>query len=114
MVIMQGDVFWADLGPPRGSAPAEVRPVLVLQHDRYNASRIATTVVLTISGNTELARFQGNVFLPAGLIGLPRDAVVNVTAVATIDKSDLREHVGRVPDHVLDQVHTGFWGVVGT
>jgi mRNA interferase MazF len=73
VVIGRGQVCWVDFGDPRGSAPAKRRPVVVVQSDQYNSSRIATVVVLSITFNTALARHPGNVFVPALAPGLPKD-----------------------------------------
>jgi mRNA interferase MazF len=107
VVIVRGSVCWADLGDPAGSRPAKRRPVLVVQADPFNASRLNTVLVLAITSNTELAVMPGNVFLPAAASGLPRDSVVNVTAVVTLDKQDLDHPVGRLPRHLQDEVDRG-------
>ena len=107
-MVTRGDVCWCDLGQPRGSAPAKRRPVLVVQSDDYNRSRLATTVVVALTSNTELAAMPGNVFLPAIETGLPKDSVANVTAIATIDRSALDPHaIGQLPDHVMAEVERG-------
>lgn len=107
MVIQRSGVYWADLGPAVGSRPAKRRPVLVVQADSYNASRLATVLVVVITSNTALAAMPGNVFLPAAATGLPRDSVANVTAVVTLNKADLTDYVSRVPDALLDEVDRG-------
>jgi mRNA interferase MazF len=107
VVIARGGIYWADLGPVVGSRPAKRRPVLVIQSDSYNASRLATVLAAVITSNTSLAVMPGNVFLPAAAIGLPRDSVVNVTALVTLDKTDLTEHVGQAPEAVLTDVSHG-------
>ncbi len=107
MVIERGGVYWADLGPAIGSRPAKRRPVLLIQSDNYNESRLATVLVAVITSTTALAAMPGNVFLPASTTDLPRDSVVNVTAVVTLNKADLRDHVGRVPDNLLHEVDRG-------
>lgn|SRR5680860_471980 len=107
MVIERGGVYWADLGPAAGSRPAKRRPVLVIQADSYNVSRLATALVAVLTSNTALAEMPGNCFLPAASIGLPRDSVVNVTAVATLNKGDLTEQAGLVPDSLLSEVDRG-------
>ena len=89
------DVCWVDLGEPKGSRPARRRPVLVIQANPYNASRLATTLVAVITSNTALATMPGNVFLPAVVSILPKDSVLNVNALVTIDKSD--RTAGRLP-----------------
>lgn len=103
----RGMVCWADLGPAVDSRPAKRRPVLVIQADSFNQSRLATVLVAVITSNTALAAMPGNVFLPAAVTGLPRDSVVNVTAVVTLNKSDLDGQVGYVPDSLLYEVDRG-------
>lgn len=106
-MIRRGEVYWADLGPTRGSRPGKLRPVLVIQDDHYNDSRLATTVVLALTSNVDLARVPGNVLVPAVISGLTKDSVVNTTAVATVDKSDLEDLAGHVPDQLMAQVNHG-------
>jgi mRNA interferase MazF len=106
-VITRGSVCWTDLGSPTGSRPAKRRPVLVIQSSPYNASRLATVVIAAITSNTALAAMPGNVFLPAASSGLPRDSVVNVTALATIGKTELGEPVGTLPPAAMDSVDRG-------
>lgn len=106
-------VYWADLGPTVGSRPAKRRPVLVIQADSFNESRLATVLVTVITSNTALAAMPGNVFLPAAATGLPRDSVVNVTAVVTLNKSDLDSQVGLVPDSLQHEVDRGLRRVLG-
>lgn len=106
-------VYWADLGSAVGSRPAARRPVLVIQDDRFNESRLATVVVVVITSNTSLAAMPGNVFLPATASGLPRDSVVNVTAIVTLNKSDLDSQVGYVPDNLQYEVDRGLRRVTG-
>jgi mRNA interferase MazF len=107
VVIERGGVYWADLGQPVGSQPASQRPVLVIQSDSYNESRLATILVAVVTSNTALATMPGNVFLPTTATDLPRDSVVNVTALVTLNKTDLNEKVGQVPSRLLDDVDRG-------
>lgn len=79
----------------------------MIQADSYNESRLATVLVAVITSNTAMAAMPGNVFLPAAATGLPRDSVVNVTAVATPNKSDLTSQVGYVPESLLLEVDRG-------
>lgn len=107
-MVSRGDIHWCDLGEPTGSAPGKRRPVLVVQADSYNASRLATTIVVVLTSNTGSAAMPGNVLLPAGLTGLSKDSVANVTAVATVDRRDLDPHpAGMVPAHLLAEVDAG-------
>lgn len=107
MVISRADIYWADLGTPSGSSPAKRRPVLVVQSDPYNASRLATVLAAVITSNTALATMPGNVFLPAVVTGLPRESVVNVTALVTLNKADLTDRVGDVPPSLMREVDRG-------
>jgi len=112
-VIHRGSVCWADLEEARGSRPAKRRPVLVIQADPYNASRLATTLAAIITTNTSLAAMPGNVFLPTAASGLPRDSVVNITALVTLDKADLDPKVGHLPAALMDDVDRGLRRVLG-
>jgi mRNA interferase MazF len=113
VVIERGAVYWADLGPAVGSRPAKRRPVLVIQDNPYNASRLATVLAVVITSNTALAEMPGNAFLPATSTGLPRDSVVNVTAIVTLNKSDLSERLEILPGHLMREVDRGLRRVLG-
>jgi mRNA interferase MazF len=113
VVITRGGVYWAGLGEPVGSRPARRRPVLVVQSQPYNASRLNTVVAAVVTSNTGLATMPGNVFLPAVATGLPRDSVVNVTALVTLNKTDLDDPVGQVPDELMHQFDRGLRRVLG-
>ena len=106
-MITRATIHWADLGPPTGSRPAKRRPVLVIQSDPYNASGLDTVLAAVVTSNTALAAMPGNVFLPANVTGLPRDSVVNVTALVTLNKSDLTELAGEVPMTLMHEVDRG-------
>lgn len=112
MVISRAGIYWADLGSPSGSGPAKRRPVLVIQSDPYNASRLATVIAAVITSNTALATMPGNVFLPAVTTGLPRDSVVNVTALVTLNKTDLSDRIGEVPSNSMHEVDRGLCRVL--
>jgi mRNA interferase MazF len=106
-VIERGGIYWADLGSPVGSRPDKRRPVLVISADTFNRSRLATVLAATITSNTALAAMPGNVFLPAAATGLPRDSVVNVSALVTLNKADLVEPAGHAPIGLLGDVNRG-------
>ena len=109
----RGSICWADLGEARGSKPAKRRPILVVQADPFNASRLNTTIAAVITSHTGLAAMPGNVFLPAAASGLPQDSVVNVTALVTLDKTDLEEPVGHLPISLMHEVDRGLHRVLG-
>src|SRR6266487_1353530 len=97
MVISQGEVWWADLPTPTGSGPGFRRPIVVVQGDALNRSRIATVVCVPLTSNLRWAVAPGNVSLSGRLTGLPRDSVANVSQILTLDKDLLTEHVGKLP-----------------
>ena len=107
MVIERGGIYWADLGAPSGSRPAKRRPVMVISAETYNNSRLPTALAVVITSNTDLATMPGNVFLPAAVTGLPKDSVVNVTAVVTLNKTDLSEQAGHAPLAELREIDRG-------
>jgi mRNA interferase MazF len=106
-VITRGGIHWVDLGEADGSRPAKRRPVLVVQAPSYNASRLATVIAAVITSNTALATMPGNVFLPAAMTGLPRDSVVNVTAIVTLNKDELGRPAGAVQASIMRDVDKG-------
>ncbi len=112
-MIRRGEVWWVDLGEPRGSAPAKRRPVLIISSDAYNRSRIATVVCIAITSNLGLANAPGNVVLGAGSGGLTADSVVNVSQVVTLNKDDLDDRLGAIDRAALRAVETGLRRVLG-
>jgi mRNA interferase MazF len=113
MVISQGDVCWASLDDPAGSAPGFRRPVAIVQGDSFNASRIATTVVVPLTSNLRLAAAPGNVVLAAGRTGLPKDSVADVSQIVSIDRSVLSDRVGRLSHDDLRLILAGIDLVLG-
>jgi mRNA interferase MazF len=111
--IAQGDVWWAALPAPVGSEPGFRRPVVVVQGDPLNQSRIATVVCVTLTSNQKWAGAPGNVVLPAGTTGLPKDSVANVSQIVTLDKADFSERVGKLPKGKLGLVLAGIDVVLG-
>lgn len=112
-MIRRGSIHWADLGEATGSRPAKKRPVLIIQSESYNASRLATVVAAVITSNTGLAAMPGNVFLPAVATGLPRNSVVNVTALVTLNKDEIERAVADVPEALMGEVEQGLRRVLG-
>jgi len=107
VVIERGAIYWADLGTPAGSRPGKRRPVVIISADAYNQSRLATVVALVVTSNTDLAAMPGNVFLPAATTGLPRDSVANVTAMVTLNKTDLVDESAVVPLPLMQEIDRG-------
>jgi mRNA interferase MazF len=107
MVIGRGEIWWANFPEPIGSSPGYRRPVLVMQSDSFNQSRIQTIVVAIITKNLELAKAPGNVTITARISRLPVDSVVNVSQVITIDKSLLTEFVSILPNKKMEKIEEG-------
>lgn len=112
-MIVQGEIWWADLGRPSGSEPGFLRPVVVVQCDAFNRSRIATVVCVPLNSNLRWVDAPGNVLLAATLTGLPRDSVANVAQPVTLDKSSLTDRVGKLPRAKLELVLSGIEVVLG-
>lgn len=113
MLIAQGDVWWADLAEPRGSEPGFRRPVVVVQGDPLNRSRIATIVCVAVTSNLKWAIAPGNVLLPAAHAGLLNDSVANVSQIVTLDSSAFSERVGHLSEALLQLVLAGIDVVLG-
>lgn len=112
-MVRRGDIRWADLPPPQGSEPGYRRPVLIVQSDDFNRSRIRTVIAIAITSNPQLAAAPGNVALGRRGTGLPRDSVVNVSQIVTLDERFLSERAGRIPDAALRRVEAGLRLVLG-
>jgi len=113
MVISQGEVWWADLPVPIGSGPGFRRPVVVVQSDALNQSRISTAICVPLTSNLKWALAPGNVSLSARATGLPKDYVANVSQIIALDKSVLTECVSKLPRHKLGLLFSGIDLVLG-
>ena len=112
-MIAQGEIWWADLGEPIGSAPGYRRPVLVVQCDAINASRIGTVVCVPLTSNLKWGDAPGNVVLRARTTGLSKDSVANVLLIVALDKQQLTERVGKIPRRQVDLVVAGIDVILG-
>lgn len=107
MVIRRREIWWAELETLRGSEPGFRRPVVIIQADAFNLSRLRTVLVAILTSNLRLADAPGNVLIPARESGLPKDSVVNVTQLLTLDRDYLRETVGRLSPAIMTEVDAG-------
>jgi mRNA interferase MazF len=103
----RGELWLASLPDPDGSSPGYRRPVLVVQSDAFTASAIQTIVVLAITSNLRLANAPGNVFMSSQQSGLPRDSIINVSQILTIDKTMLTDYVSSLPARKMQKVEAG-------
>ena len=113
MVVSQAEVWWADLGEPDGSPPGLRRPVVIVQCDAINHSRINTVVCVPLTSNLKWARAPGNVLLSSTSTRLPKDSVANVSLVVALDKTQLTERVGKVPRRQLELILSGIDVILG-
>lgn len=107
MVINQGDVFWIDLDEPDGSGPGYRHPHVVVQNNVFNRSRINTVVVCALTSNLRRAAAPGNVLLDPGEAGLPKQSVVAVSQIFTVDKGELGEYIGALSKKRVHQILEG-------
>jgi mRNA interferase MazF len=107
VVVERGQVWTADLGGPEGSEPGYNRPVLIVQSDAFNRSRLQTVIAVILSTNLRLLEAPGNALIPAKTSGLRKDSVANVSQVITVDRDFLIELVGRVRGQSFKDVENG-------
>ena len=111
--VAQGDIWWAELPQPVGSGPGFRRPVVIVQGNHLNRSRIATVVCVPLTSNMAWAGAPGNVLMPSNVAGLAKDSVANASQILTIDRALLADRVGKLPPNKLAQVMTGIDVVLG-
>ncbi len=107
MVICRGAVYWVDFSPGKGSEPMGRRPGLVIQNDVLNESKLNTVLMVAITSTLKFGDLPGNVVLKKGEAGLPRKCVINVTQIKSVDKTSLKEKIGRLSKNKMDRVEEG-------
>lgn len=105
--MVRGDIWWATLPEPTGAMPGHRRPVLIVQADSFNRSRIQTIVVVTLTSNLRLAAAPGNVLLSSKATGLDRDSVVNVSQMLTVDRTMLTDRITSLSSSQMEAVERG-------
>ena len=113
MVISQGEVWWVELDEPQGSGPGFRRPVVVVQRDAMNRSRLQTTVCIPLTSNLKWGQAPGNVELSPRVTGLPKKSVANVSQIIAFDRNLLTECVGKLPNDTLQLILSGIDAVLG-
>ncbi len=111
--IVQGDIWWADLSDPPGSSAGFRRPVIIVQGDAINQSRIGTVICVPLTSNLKWAEAPGNVTVSAAASGLDRDSVAQVTLILAVDKAFLTERAGRISSRILARIWSGLDLVLG-
>lgn len=105
--MRRGEIWWASLPEPSGSGPGYRRPVVIVQANSFNESRIQTAIVAVVTSNLRLADAPGNLLIPASKSGLRKDSVINVSQLITIDNTFLTERVGRLNSPQLQALDAG-------
>jgi mRNA interferase MazF len=105
--MRRGEIWWASLPDPAGSAPGYRRPVVIVQSDAFNRSRIASVIVAAVTSNLRLKDAPGNVHLPRSSSGLNRDSVINVSQLLSASKAFLTERVGHLAPEKLRELDAG-------
>ncbi len=113
MVVGQGEVWWADLPSPTGSGPGYRRPVVIVQSDHLNRSRLATVVCVPLTSNLKFAEAPGNVLLSARATGLPKDSVANPTQIVSLDKNLLTERIAKLSKNAMASILGGVDIILG-
>jgi len=109
MVINQGDIYWIELDEPTGSEPGYSHPHVVVQNNVFNASRINTVIVCALTSNIKRAEAPGNILLEKGEANLSKQSVVLVSQIFTVDKSQLGEFIGTLPERRVKQIIEGIY-----
>jgi mRNA interferase MazF len=111
--MIRGEIWWADFGMPFGSEPGFFRPVVILQADTFNRSKIGTVIILPLTTNLILSEAPGNVYLEKTETELPKDSVAVVSQITVIDKKRMRERVGTLKKEKLKEIEEGIKLVLG-
>jgi mRNA interferase MazF len=111
--ISQGEIWWIDLAEPIGSAPGYKRPIIIVQGDSINKSKIATTIGVILTSNLEWAEAPGNVFLDSNTTKLSKDSIANVSQIVTVDKNMLIERISKLPRTKINLILNGIYILLG-
>jgi mRNA interferase MazF len=109
MVINQGDIYWVEMGEPSGSEPGYTHPNVMIQNNLSNHSRIQTVIICGITSNLKYAQAPGNILLEKGEANLPKESVVNVSQLLTVDKTQLGEYIGTLSLKRIHQILDGIY-----
>ena len=111
--MTRGELWWADLGIPFGSEPGYKRPVLIIQNDFFNRSKLNTTVAIPLTTNLVFAEVPGNILITKNESGLKKDSVITVSQIEVIDKSKLIEKITKIDRSIIEKVENGIMFVLG-
>lgn len=107
MVIRKGSIYWIDFSPGKGFEPKGRRPGLVVQANILNDSKLNTVIVLAITSTMKYGELPGNIVLKKGEANIPKQCVVNMTQIKSVDKRSLKEKIGTLSDKRMIEVYEG-------
>ena len=108
-----GEIWWVDFGIPYGSEPGFRRPVVVVQNDILNLSKLNTCVVIPLSTNTNLKQYHGNVYISSVESGLPKDSVALGALITSVDRSKFDVKAGKISSDIVEQIVSAVDWVMG-
>jgi mRNA interferase MazF len=111
--MIRGELWWADLGIPFGSEPGYKRPVLIIQNDFFNMSKINTTIVIPLTTNLMWAEAPGNIFIAKGESNLAKDSVISIPQMEVIDKRRLIERISKIDRRIIENIENNILFVLG-
>jgi mRNA interferase MazF len=111
--MTRGEVWWVDYGIPYGSEPGYRRPVIILQNDFFNNSKMNTTVVIPISSNLLLADVPGNIYIEKKDLKLGKDSVILVSQIGVIDKERLVEKISKINRDIMEKIENNIMFILG-
>ena len=111
--MIRGEIWWADFGFPFGSEPGFRRPVLIIQDDSFNRSRINTVIIIPLTTNLILENAPGNIFLEKDESGLSKDSVIVISQLTVIDRTRLIQVEGKINNTIIQEVESGVKLILG-
>ena len=100
----RGEIYWVNFGLPLGSEPGYRRPAVILQSNTFNHTRIRTTICAVLTSNLDLLQAPGNILIETTASGLPKDSVLNISQIYTVDKQSVEEKIGRLPEKYFPRI----------
>ena len=100
----RGEIYWVNFGVPIGSEPGYKRPAVILQSNTFNQTRIRTVICVVLTSNLDLLEAPGNILIERVVSGLPKDSVLNISQIYTVDKQSVEQKIGRLPESYIHRI----------
>ena len=111
--MTRGELWWADFGIPFGSEPGYKRPVLIIQNDFFNRSKINTTIVIPLTTNLILADAPGNILITKNQSKLKKDSIITISQIEVIDRQRLIEKITKIDRTIIEKIENNIMFVLG-